>query len=93
MVELDDWRMRGQEDYLTNQTFYLHPYEPKNEKNDHAHCEFCWEKFSIYDGTSHVGYSTLDDKYWICAPCYEDFAEKFSFHIWDPHNNIESELQ
>ena len=77
-MEPDDWRIRNQETYLTNRSFYLHQYEPRSEKDDHAHCEFCWEKFSLYEGTSHAGYSTLDDMYWICTQCYDDFAEMFS---------------
>lgn len=93
MVEPDDWRIRNQETYLSSRTFYLHQYELRFEEDDHAHCEFCWEKFNLYAETSQVGYSTLDDMYWICPPCYDDFAELFSFRIWDPCNYKELEIQ
>lgn len=93
MVELDDWRIRDQENYLSNKTFYFHQYEPRTEVDDHAHCEFCWEKFSVYDGTSHMGYSTLDDMYWVCAKCFDDFTEMFSFQMWDSTNYEKIEIQ
>lgn len=50
---------------------------------DHAHCEFCWEKFG--NG------GDLDDRYcvdktniWICEDCYDIFNEYFRWQIEQP---------
>jgi hypothetical protein len=41
----DDWRLRGQEDYLLGATLQLKAYRMWSEKWDHDHCAFCWAKF------------------------------------------------
>lgn len=29
----------------------------------------------------HEGYCTLDQRNWICSPCFEDFREQFSWTV------------
>lgn len=43
-VTPDDWRLRGQEDFLQGATLVRKRYRA-TETNDHDHCEFCWRKF------------------------------------------------
>ncbi len=80
MIENNDWRILYQGEYLKNKTFYFHVFEPKGN-NDHEHCQFCTEKFGV-DYTK-AGYSTMDDCYWVCEECFEDFKEMFSFKIFE----------
>ena len=83
LTENDDWRLRGQEDYLKGCTLNLTRYVRRSEWNDHEHCEFCWEKFSEYEGTLHEGYvATADGRdYWSCPECCEDFKEGFGWTV------------
>ena len=41
----DDWRLRGQEDYLQGATLIRTRYTAWSEDWEHDHCEFCWTKF------------------------------------------------
>src|SRR5947208_2930159 len=41
----EDWRLRGQEDYLQGATLLRKPYRAWSEDWEHDHCEFCWAKF------------------------------------------------
>lgn len=45
----------------------------------HKHCEFCWEK-ALTDKACEF-YCTEDMKHWICAECFHNFQEKFSWQI------------
>lgn len=77
MTNKDDWRLFRQEEYLHGVTLYYREWSG----SDHAHCEFCWEKFSYYPDTLHEGYTTEDNYHWICPECFNDFKEKFSWKI------------
>lgn len=84
MIDKDDWRLRGQEEYLMHKTFAFETYsETQNSK--HEHCEFCWHKFMEncegVEDCSEAGYCTLDHKYWVCEECYEDFKNNFKWII------------
>lgn len=79
MVEKDDWRLRGQEDYLLGKTLYFRKWKAPKKDLDHYHCEFCWDKFSEYPDTLHEGYTTEENYYWICPTCYNDFKEMFQW--------------
>jgi hypothetical protein len=48
---------------------------------DHDHCEFCGKKFSESPEDLHFGYTTLDDYYWICEPCFNDFEQMFEWKV------------
>lgn len=83
MIEQDDWRLRGQEEYLNNMTFIWSKYYPVSASNIHAHCEFCWHKFmenseGVKD-CSQEGYKSMEDDYWVCKDCFEDFQKMFNW--------------
>ena len=81
----EDWRLRGQEDYLMGKTLHFIRFQKRSEIWDHEHCEFCWAKFSDNDGDLHEGYCTETDNkgnaFWICPECYQDFKDKFSWKL------------
>ena len=79
VIDKDDWRLRGQEDYLSGKTLFFRKWRAPKKEWDHDHCEFCWEKFSDYPDTLHEGYTTEDNYYWICPTCYNDFKEMFKW--------------
>ncbi|MCI9307805.1 MAG: hypothetical protein HFI28_15255 [Lachnospiraceae bacterium] len=83
MIKKDDWRLRGQEEYLTNAKFLYEKFNALSQKGSHAHCEFCWHKFmenpeGIKD-CSQEGYCTVDGKYWVCKDCFQDFQDEFNW--------------
>ncbi len=82
MIKENDWRITNQESYLTGKTFYLHNYIKEETGTDHRHCEFCWDKLGQYEGALHRGYSTLDNYYWVCVKCFDDFKEQFEFKVF-----------
>lgn len=80
MVELNDWRLQGQEGYLMGATLFYKDYVDRKTKTGHDHCEFCFTKFSDnYPDTLQAGYTTADDYRWICPPCFEDLKDMFQF--------------
>lgn len=83
MLEKNDWRLTYQEEYLKNAKLRKKQYKIPAPRWDHDHCEFCWEKFSEYDGDLHEGYCTTDGKHWICEECFQDFKEMFCFELVD----------
>lgn len=82
MLENDDWRLQGQENYLQGVALSYKKWSVR-EGNDHDHCEFCGEKFMSekHPNTLHEGYTTLDDYHWICNSCFEDFKQTFSWKV------------
>ena len=83
----NDWRLRGQEEYLQNQVFQYIRFTGLPGKSLHAHCEFCWHKFMVNpDGVndcSRQGYCGADGKYWVCEECLEDFREKLHWRLME----------
>lgn len=81
----NDWRLRGQEDYLMGKTLYFIRFQKHSEKWDHEHCDFCWAKFSDFEGDLHEGYCTGTDnkgsEYWVCPECYNDFKDRFEWKL------------
>lgn len=76
---MDDWRLNGQEDILlkvklSKKRFYSTGFY-------HAHCEFCWAKFSPDEGCLKVGYCTSDEAHWICEECFRDFKDMFQWEV------------
>ncbi len=86
----DDWRRTGQERDLANCVFTWREYRAPNERWDHDHCEFCWEKFMVGPNAPPdalaAGYRTeaRGQERWVCPKCFEDFREEFGF-ILQPH--------
>lgn len=83
MIEKDDWRLNGQQKYLSDKILYLRKWEASDEDWDHEHCTFCWKKFSDDSDDLHEGYTTEDEYYWICSDCYNDFKEMFGWKVID----------
>jgi len=78
----DDWRLTGQERYLSGVSLRFATYAPA-PGNDHDHCEFCGTKFTLLDipGSLRRGYTT-DDRYrWICETCFADFLDRFKWRV------------
>lgn len=80
MISENDWRLRGQEDYMQEMEFQYIKFCSKGGSL-HTHCEFCWHKFmegseGIKD-CSPYGYCSLNEKYWVCKECFEDFKDIF----------------
>lgn len=85
MIEEDDWRLRGQEEYLQKKEFSFKKFIPAHNGSLHAHCEFCWHKFMEnsegVNDCSQEGYCSTDEKYWVCEECFQDFKEKFKWKL------------
>lgn len=80
----DDWRLRGQERYLSDVTLFWRAWHPSRPNWDHEHCSFCWAKFMDRPDVSDVlreGYATADECDWVCADCARDFARRFGFTL------------
>ena len=82
---MSDWRLNGQEKYLSGVNLIRHRYRryPNNPAWDHDHCEFCQETFMVEDahGALHVGYTTEDDYRWICDSCFGEFKNQFHWVV------------
>lgn len=69
---------------MKERQFILKKYKPLHISNDHDHCKFCWEKFSISlkdclkEGwqtkytITYKGETRISDS-WVCMKCFEDF--------------------
>ena len=80
----NDWRLQGQERYLSGETLHWRTWHETRPGWDHDHCEFCWAKFTDSDKVPdalHEGYATDDEYRWICATCAKDFASRFDFKL------------
>jgi hypothetical protein len=78
----DDWRLQGQERYLSGATLYWRVWHGTRAGWDHDHCEFCFTKFMDRADVPDVlgeGYTTDDEYRWVCAKCAADFAARFKF--------------
>lgn len=87
----DDWRLRGQENFLRGKTLHRSTYKQRSETWDHDHCAFCWAKFMErdypgYPANLHVGYTTEDEYHWICEQCFCDFRDRFEWHLREDVN-------
>jgi hypothetical protein len=81
----EDWRLQGQERYLQGAALRWARWWPIHEGWDHDHCEFCWVHFCDdpldEPDTQVEGYVTEDDCHWICRSCFDDFKDRFGFHL------------
>lgn len=78
---MNDWRLTGQEEYLTKLEFKKVDEEKIKTKNNlwHEHCEFCME--TISNKHSEEVYSTIDEYYWVCKKCFNDFKTKYNWIV------------
>ena len=84
-MEKDDWRLRGQEEYMKNIKFQYVKFTSQESLSLHTQCEFCWHKFmenpeGVKD-CSGYGYRSLNRRYWVCEKCFEDFKKMFCWSI------------
>ena len=91
----DDWRLRGQERYLTGVVLRHKTYYRWSEDWDHDHCEFCGVRFAPPEDPDrtkedrHEGFATLargqfpDDYHWICEDCFGDIEQTFRWRVVD----------
>lgn len=80
-----DWRLTGQESYLSGRRLLWRKWWSYTEAWDHDHCAFCWAEFAS-DVSEHTpydaGWVTADDDYtWICPVCFEDFKDRFGWTV------------
>lgn len=69
----EDWRYQHQDEYLSGLKFEKVKYDP-GLNNDHDHCEFCFEKFSIeIPDVLKEGWTDGSRYRWICDNCFGDF--------------------
>ena len=78
-----DWRLTGQESYLTGREMRRMPWWSDKAGWDHDHCEFCSAEISA-DTTGHADYGegwvTNDvDRAWVCLECFADFRTQFGW--------------
>lgn len=79
---MNDWRLHGQEKYLTGIHLERKNYQPYRKGWDHDHCEFCGAKFSLASTDAlKVGYASSDNYRWICDNCFGDFKDIFSWKV------------
>ena len=83
---MSDWRLQGQERFLSGVELTWKPYRPCRDDWEHDHCEFCGAKFSEKAEDLNEGYVTRDGYHWVCADCYEDFKERFQWTIVNDDN-------
>ena len=83
MIERNDWRLHGQENYLKGAKLVWKRYTRYSADWDHDHCQFCMAKFMDIDTPEVLreGYATLDNYSWICKRCYEDFKQMFAWQV------------
>jgi hypothetical protein len=76
-----DWRLTGQEGFLSGAEVRFAQYAPPSTEWGHDHCVFCWGKFTSdpSDGCLKQGFVTIDGRYWICEQCFTDFRDQFGF--------------
>jgi hypothetical protein len=78
-----DWRLQGQENYLSGSALFRRAWRQSRPNWDHDHCEFCGAKFAASDGADilHEGWTTDDEYHWVCDGCYRDFKERFGWTV------------
>ena len=84
----DDWRIMGQEGYLTDKLLQHRKFDRKLCVLDFDQCNFCYEIFDRNPEAPLTAYYEPIGKYWICEECYNDFKEHFN---WTVEELLESE--
>lgn len=78
----DDWRLsRGGEPHLKGVALYWWQYKMPKPSWDHDHCSFCFERFGETDEDMREGWTTIDNYYWVCPTCLQDFQETFGWEL------------
>ena len=95
-MDENDWRNRGQEDYLMSEVLIkkafqstlpdeLAPTDDPRKYNDHEHCDFCFKKIMQWHENmvdcDWEGYCTTDEMVWICNACFDEFKDSFHWTV------------
>lgn len=84
MDNSDNWKLNGQEEYLTNAVFRFARWKLTDPDWTHDHCEFCWATFSEYGGEDLAEGYVMDygnRDVWVCPECFAEFQESFHFTL------------
>ena len=83
-----DWRLTGQDKYLTGVTLIRRQWREPRPGWDHDHCEFCLEKFGDerLGDVLREGWTTPDEYRWICDECFSDFKDQFKWRVQETTN-------
>lgn len=74
----DDWRIQGQEGYLTDKHLEHRRFNRSICIEDYDQCEFCWRVFDKDKEHPLTAYYEPINHVWICEECFDDF--KCFFH-------------
>ena len=85
MTDDSDWRLMGQESWLSGRPLRWAEWFSYRPGWDHDHCAFCSSEIAATK-SDHVdftaGYVTADDNYtWVCEPCFADFRDRFGWTV------------
>jgi hypothetical protein len=83
-----DWRLQGQEEYLSGVRLVRRRWRQSRPGGDHDHCEFCWAKFGQEQlgDVLREGWTTPDEYRWVCDVCFNDFKDQFRWQIEEASN-------
>ena len=78
-----DWRLRGQEKYLSGIGLIRRQWSQTRDGWDHDHCQFCWAKFAAHGDADalHEGWTSVDEYWWVCDACFNDFRAQFGWTL------------
>ena len=84
-----DWRLTGQERWLTGRHWRWSTWASERDEWDHDHCDFCWAEISDRPIDEHTAYNTAwmtvdTPEAWVCPPCFEDFRQRFGWSVDEP---------
>ena len=83
MTQFNDWRLKGQEKYLSGKIFQRKLYSQRITITDHDHCEFCNQKFTEnLPNTLSQGYASEEDYWWVCLVCFQDFQKLLNLKLF-----------
>jgi hypothetical protein len=81
-ADKNDPRLTTQESYLKGVALSWKEWSQPKPDWDHDHCEFCWAKFgppSLGKDILGAGWTTNDNRHWVCDNCYSDFKDMFDW--------------
>ncbi len=78
----NDWRNRGQLEFLKNAKLKFVQYKDIRNPSEHYHCDFCFDKMSNSLDTLKEGFFTENNIY-ICSKCFNDLNDVFEWTLID----------
>lgn len=77
----DDWRLMGQEGYLTGKHLQHRRFSRKLCYEDYDQCDFCWSCFDKDDSVPARAYFVPEERLWICEDCFGFFQKHFQWDV------------